>query len=194
RLPATWLGLAGLKPSFGRVPLDKPYLGRCAGPLARRVSDLRSMMSVIGRPDTRDYSELPPYDGDYRTDFQPGQARIAVLADAGCGEAVDPDIAGIVRHSADLFANAGARVEEISPFMDDGLLAAVDRFWRVRSWVDYAALAVEDQRKILPYIAAWCREGADVAGSEVLRCYQEIQRMREVTVAATAPYDFVLSP
>src|SRR5699024_4335579 len=33
RLPGTWLGLAALKPSFGRVPLDKPYLGRCAGPL-----------------------------------------------------------------------------------------------------------------------------------------------------------------
>src|SRR5699024_11270360 len=39
RLPCTWLGLAGLKPSFGRVPLDAPYLGRCAGPLARRMSD-----------------------------------------------------------------------------------------------------------------------------------------------------------
>lgn len=194
RLPATWLGLAGHKPSFGRIPLDKPYLGRCAGPLARRVSDLRWMMTVVGRPDVRDYSELPAYHGDYQAELQPQRLRIAVLADAGCGETVDPEISRVVRHSADAFADAGAQVDEISPFMDDGILADVDRFLRVRSWVDYAALAVDDQRKILPYIAEWCRRGADISGTEVLRCYQAIQRMRELTVAATVPYDFVLSP
>lgn len=194
RLPATWLGLAGHKPSFGRIPLDKPYLGRCAGPLARRVSDVRWMMTVVGRPDVRDYSELPSYNGDYQAEFNPEQARIAVLADAGCGAALDPEIASVVRHSADVFANAGARVEEISPFMDDGILADVDRFLRVRSWVDYAALAVDEQRKILPYVAEWCRRGADMSGAEVLRCYQAIQHMRELTVTATIPYDFVLSP
>src|SRR5699024_6834911 len=85
RLPGTWLGLATLKPSFGRVPLDKPYLGRCAGPLARRVSDLRWAMEAIGRPDVRDYSQLPPYEGSYAADFRVEGARIAVLADAGCG-------------------------------------------------------------------------------------------------------------
>lgn len=194
RLPGTWLGLATLKPSFGRVPLDEPYMGRCAGPLARRVGDLRWVMSVIGRPDVRDYSQLPPYNGDYRAEVQPDRVRIAVLHDAGCGENVDPDIAAVVQHAADRFADAGAQVEQIMPFMDDGMLADVDRFLRVRSWVDYAALTVADQRKILPYIAEWCRRGADVSGAETLRCYQQIQRMRERTIAATLEFDFVLSP
>lgn len=194
RLPATWLGLAGHKPSFGRIPLGKPYMGRCAGPLARRVSDVRWMMRVVGRPDARDYSQLPPCTDDYEATFKPAQARIAVLADAGCGEAVEPDIAAIVQRSADAFANAGAQVEAIEPFMDDDILADVDRFLRVRSWVDYAALPVAEQRRILPYIAEWCRRGADISGAEVLRCYQTIQHMRAATIAATTPYDFVLSP
>lgn len=194
RLPGTWLGLVTLKPSFGRVPLDKPYLGRCAGPLARRVADLRWAMEAIGRPDVRDYSQLPPYEGGYEAEFHVEGAHVAVLADAGCGEAVDADVAAVVRHAVDVLADAGAQVEAITPFMDDGLLADVDRFWRVRSWVDYAALEVADQRKVLPYIAEWCRRGADVSGAEVLRCYQQIQRMRECTIAATAAYDFVISP
>jgi aspartyl-tRNA(Asn)/glutamyl-tRNA(Gln) amidotransferase subunit A len=194
RLPGTWLGLAALKPSFGRIPLDAPYLGRCAGPLARRVADVRLALEVIGRPDVRDYSELPPHTGDCTADFQPAQVRVAVHTEAGCGASVNPEVAAVVRRCADVLAAAGAHVEEIAPFMDDGLLADVDRFLRVRSWVDYAALPIAEQRKILPYIAEWCMAGADISGAEVLRCYNEIQRMRQRTVAATAPFDFVLSP
>lgn len=194
RLPGTWLGLAALKPSFGRIPLDAPYMGRVAGPLARRVADVRWAMTVLGRPDPRDWSELPPYTGDYRAEFVPARARIAVLPDAGCGEAVDPEIAAVVRHAADAFAKAGAKVEEVSPFMTPEILADVDLFLKVRSWVDFAALPVAEQRKVLPYIVEWCNCGADIPGAAVLRCYQTIQRMRQVTVAATLPYDFVLSP
>lgn len=209
RLPGTWLGLATLKPSFGRVPLDAPYLGRCAGPLARRVSDLRAAMQVIGRPDVRDVSELPPYHGDYSRPLSaapgPAQApgsrpaslegvRIAWHTDAGCGASTDPEVAEVVVRTAELLRDAGAELTEIPPFMDPGLLADVDRFWRVRSWGDLRALPVEEQHRILPHVAQWCQAGADVSGAEVLRCYHSIQQMRKVAIAATAAYDFVLSP
>src|SRR4051812_49993398 len=60
RLPGTWLGLSTLKPSAGRVPLDAPYLGRAAGPLARTAADVALLLSVISRPDARDWTSLPP--------------------------------------------------------------------------------------------------------------------------------------
>lgn len=60
RLPGTWLGLTTLKPSAGRVPLDTPYLGRAAGPLARSARDAALLLSVISRPDVRDWTSLPP--------------------------------------------------------------------------------------------------------------------------------------
>lgn len=210
RLPGTWLGLATLKPSFGRVPLDAPYLGRCAGPLARRTADSRAAMQVIGRPDARDVSQLPPYTGDYARHLgqtlgqTPGQAqgqgsgvaglRIGVHTDAGCGEATDPEVAAVVAATAAALSDAGADVVEIPPFMDAELLADVDRFWRVRSWETYSVLTLEDQRRILPHVAQWCMAGADVPGVDLMRYYHSIQRMRSVTIAATLDYDFVLSP
>ncbi len=194
RLPGTWLGLATLKPSFGRVPLPAPYLGRCAGPLARRVSDLVAAMDVIGRPDVRDYSQLPPFDGDYAQRIELSELRVAVHTDAGCGTPVDPQVAAVVDAAAEDFAAAGAQVERIEPFMDPELLADVDRFWRVRSWADLRALPVAERDKILPYVRQWCVGGSDVSAVELLRCYHSIQRMRQVTVQATAAFDLVLSP
>ena len=202
RLPGTWLGLATLKPSFGRVPLDVPYLGRCAGPLARRMADVRVAMQVIGRPDARDVSELPPYTGDYSRALGAGEGaggafaglRVGVHTSAGCGEETDPDVAAVTRATADALSDAGAQVVEIDPFMDEELLRDVDRFWRVRSWETYSALPVEEQRRILPHVAQWAQAGADVPGVDLLRCYHSIQRMRSVTIEATLGVDVVLSP
>ena len=65
RLPGTWLGLATLKPSYGRIPLDTPYLGRAAGPLTRTVADAALFMRVLSQPDPRDWTSLPPQDIDW---------------------------------------------------------------------------------------------------------------------------------
>ncbi|WGW10784.1 amidase [Saxibacter everestensis] len=195
RLPGTWLGLATLKPSFGRVPLDAPYLGRCAGPLARTVGDLALLMSVIAEGDSRDFSQLPPERLDWTlAGAEVTGLRIAVHTDAGCGMDTDPETAAAIDAAAEAFRAGGATVERIDSFMTPGMLVDLDRFWRVRSWVDYQNLSLENQRKILPYVADWCRAGADVPGAELLRCYQTIQSLRQATVAATSEFDLVLSP
>jgi len=49
RLPSCWCGLVGLKPSLGRVPIDPPYVGRVAGPLAREVGDAVGLPGRVER-------------------------------------------------------------------------------------------------------------------------------------------------
>ncbi|MFC9460255.1 amidase [Streptomyces sp. NPDC056983] len=195
RLPGTWLGLATLKPSYGRIPLDAPYQGRCAGPLTRTVADAALLMRVLSQPDPRDWSSLPPQDIDWSAlDVEVRGLRVGVQLDAGCGEPADAETVAAVRRAAEAFEAAGAVVEPVEPFMTQDLLDDLDLFWRVRSWNDFRALSPAARQRVLPYIVQWCQEGADMPGTKVLRCYQQVMRIQEQTVAATLPYDLVLSP
>lgn len=195
RLPAGWCGLVGFKPSFGRVPVDPPYVGRVAGPLTRTVADAALLMSVLSGPDPRDHMCLPaddlPWselDGDLRG------LRVGVHLDAGVGLAVEPDIEAAVRDAAERCAAAGAVVEPLEPFLTREMLDGLDTFWRVRAWNDLSALPEERREKVLPYIAEWARGGANVSGLDTYRGFAQIDAMSVAAVRATEPFDVVLSP
>src|SRR5204862_7428359 len=69
RIPASFCGLVGLKPTFGRVPFYPAAGGNelvahvC--PLARTVRDAALMMNAIARHDRRDAFALPDDGVDY---------------------------------------------------------------------------------------------------------------------------------
>ncbi|MDE9364635.1 amidase [Luteipulveratus sp. YIM 133132] len=195
RLPGTWLGLATLKPSDGRVPLDTPYLGRVAGPLARSVEDIALLMRVIAQPDPRDWASLPATEIDWEeTSFEPRGLRVGLLLDAGCGLPVDPEVRRTVEAAATVFSEAGAEVVPLEPWMSPELLDALDTFWRVRSYADLVALDPQAQARVLPFIVRWVTAARDVSGLRLMECYTAINTIRARTVAATQPYDLVLSP
>lgn len=197
RLPGTWLGLTTLKPSAGRVPLDAPYLGRAAGPMTRSAADAALLMSVISRPDPRDWTSLPPAELDLALDaaaFDIARLRIGLHLDAGCGMPLDPEVRTAVERAAEVFAAAGAQVEEVPPFMTERMLADLDQFWRVRSLVDFEALEQEARERMLPFIQRWVLAVADVDGRSVMRDYASIMNLQRATVTVTEAFDLVLSP
>ncbi|WP_256795382.1 amidase [Terrabacter sp. Ter38] len=197
RLPGTWLGLTTLKPSAGRVPLDAPYLGRVAGPLVRSAADAALLLSVISRPDPRDWTSLPPADLAAVLPHDPldvSRLRIGVLLDAGCGLPVDPVVAHAVEAAAALFAHSGAEVVPVAPFMTPMMLRDLDEFWRMRSLTDFQALTPEARDRVLPFIRRWVLAVRDVDGPSVMRDYASIMSLQQATIAATEPFDLVLSP
>ncbi len=195
RLPGTWLGLVAHKPSFGRVPLGVPYLGRVAGPLTRSAADAAAAMAVISRPDVRDWTALPPADLDWSLEgASVAGLRVGLLLDAGAGMPCDPAVRDVTASAARLFERGGAVVESIEPWLTPQMLTDIDLFWRVRSWNDVLDQPPEARERALPFVLRWAEGGAQATGVEVLRAYQSVMAMRAVTVAATAAYDLVLSP
>jgi len=195
RLPAAWNGIFTLKPSLGRVPVDPPFLGRVVGPMTRTVADSALLMAELSKPDWRDHTSLPPADIDWSAGpLEPKGLKIGLYLDAGSGLPVDAEIKAAVEAAAKLFADAGAAVETLEGFLSPDMLHLQDLFWRVRSWVDFSALSHARQASVLPFIADWCRGGADVSGSMVIKGVNNYMAIRAAATRATQPFDYILSP
>jgi aspartyl-tRNA(Asn)/glutamyl-tRNA(Gln) amidotransferase subunit A len=195
RLPAGWCGVFGLKPSLGRIPIKPPYYGRVAGPMTRTVHDAALMMVHLAKPDARDSMSLPAQHIDWMAlDIDVSKLKIGLLLDAGWGEAVDPQVRATVEAAARAFAAAGAEVEPLRPFVTREMADGIDRFFRMRSWLDISALPDERRSKVLPYIRDWVAAGAHYSGAQVFHAFSQIGALREASVLACQPYDYVLSP
>ncbi len=195
RLPASWCGIFTLKPSLGRIPIFPPYAGRVAGPMTRTVQDTALMMRVLSQPDARDTMSLPWQDiawSDLDRDVR--RLKIGLQMDAGWGLPVEPEVRAAIEASARLLESAGAIVEPIAAFMTRDMIDGMDHFWRMRSWLDISALPEARRAKVLPFILEWARGGAGLSGEAVFKGYSQMAAMREAAVAASAPFDFVITP
>jgi Asp-tRNA(Asn)/Glu-tRNA(Gln) amidotransferase A subunit family amidase len=120
--------------------------------------------------------------------------RLGLQMDAGWGQAVESQVAAAVQAGARAFEAAGAIVEPMAPFCTREMIDGMDRFWRMRSWLDFSALPRERQDQVLPYIRAWAEGGAGLTGAQVFHGYSQMGALREAAVAACQRFDFVLSP
>ena len=119
RIPAGFTGIFGLKQSYGRVaasPLSPFGTLAHIGPMTRTVADAALMLSVIAKPDLRDWYAIP-YDGkNYLDGLEAGVRgwKIAFSPTLG-GHPVDPEVAKLVASAAQVFRELGASVEEVEP-------------------------------------------------------------------------------
>ena len=118
RLPAHFCGIAGLKPTPGRIPASGhfPSLGyplgllTCAGPMARTAEDLRLWFSVMAGYDAEDPFSVPvPL-------REPAAAGVRIgIWDGFYSVPVDPAIRAAVRAAAALLSGLGFAVDEFRP-------------------------------------------------------------------------------
>jgi amidase len=120
-LPAHFCGIAGLKPTSGRIPftgLLPAGFGASArlrhvGPMARYVQDLILTLPILAGVDWRDPATVPmPLDDARNVDRN--SLRVAFYTDNGIMTPT-PETIGTVRTAVHALADAGLAVEEARP-------------------------------------------------------------------------------
>ena len=178
RIPAAWCGVVGLKPGFGRIPMDVlPGLFDSIshhGPLARVVDDARLFLAVAQGPDDADILSTPvPLDLSRPTPTSVEGMRLALSVDLGCW-AVEPAIEAAVRAAADALRPAGAIVEEVELAMTHrDELVWVD-LWGVFMAAYYGHLVEEFEAHMDPDVLGLIEHGNSLSAVHVKRL--EIER------------------
>jgi aspartyl-tRNA(Asn)/glutamyl-tRNA(Gln) amidotransferase subunit A len=122
RIPAAFTGIFGFKPSFGRVPhAPRGPFGLLShiGPMTRCVADAARILTVISRPDGRDWYALPFDGADYELGLNckptPGGIRIAYSSSMGLDVTPETDVQDAIARAADTFRQLGAQVRSDDP-------------------------------------------------------------------------------
>jgi amidase len=121
RQPAHVCGIAGLKPTSGRVPRTGHWPGfeglfesfTQLGPMARRVEDLALLLPVLAGPDGEDPHVVPAALGD-PSEVAVADLRVITFTDNGI-RTPTPETIAAVEAAARALASAGARVEQQVP-------------------------------------------------------------------------------
>jgi aspartyl-tRNA(Asn)/glutamyl-tRNA(Gln) amidotransferase subunit A len=198
RIPASFCGIFGLKPTFGRVAVYPPSaFGDVShvGPMARNVADAALMLDAMKGSDSRDWHSLPDDGIAYRERLREGSLRgkrVALSATLGYAEPA-PVVREAVERAGRVFAELGAIVEPADPFAQSPKpifeTLALAGFWALLRAMKPEAAALMD-----PGLVAQCRRGKAVTQEQYVQAIVQ----RAVLGAALRQffdrYDLLLSP
>jgi aspartyl-tRNA(Asn)/glutamyl-tRNA(Gln) amidotransferase subunit A len=197
RIPCSFTGLFGIKPSFGRVPAWplSPF-GTVAhvGPIARNVTDAALMLNVLSLPDARDWHALPYETRDYRTTLEHGvqDLRIAFSPDLGYAK-VDAEVKKLFLQAVSVFTDLGAKVEEKNPGFENP-----EPIFRAQ-WFPGAAFLLKDmprekRRMIDPGLLEIAVQGEKFTALEILEAQQKRGALGAHMNLFHRDYDLLLTP
>lgn len=147
RVPAHFCGIAGLKPTTGRVPMDGHTpaaigplsLGACIGPMARRVEDLALLLSVLADPTQFEMRAAESERNKLPDAEELAGVRVAWYANDGATP-VDEEISKTVEAAAKALADASLEVRRATlPGASQGS----------RLWIELFSQAAADQMRRL---------------------------------------------
>jgi amidase len=198
RGPAFANGVAGLKPTLGRVPRTGHIVGyggpfdsfQETGPLARRVEDIALLMPILSGPDNWDAAMAPVPLGDPgKVDIR--KLRVAFYLTNGMMDPT-PEIQAVVKQSVGYFKSAGCKVTEDMPPKMKELAEARQKFttadgreYMRRLLKKHGTLQASPGLRI---------DGEPVASGEFTRFCEEMDAIKSEQLAWFEKYDLIVCP
>ncbi len=196
RIPASFCGLYGLKPSFGRVPVypDLPiYQGlNSEGFLTKSVEDTALLLDLTKGKALRDLSSLPEDENYQQALDQPlKNPKIAYSSDLGYAT-TEPEVENIVREAAFSLDQVG-EVEEIDvdiPNLEKELVSKI-----VSETVSFFSDRIEEWMEVgYPAYKPFIEMAEEISLNDYISIEERKQELWKSLRTIFEDYDFLLTP
>jgi aspartyl-tRNA(Asn)/glutamyl-tRNA(Gln) amidotransferase subunit A len=198
RIPASFTGGFGIKPSFGRVPAYplSPF-GTVAhvGPMSRTVRDSAMLLNIISKPDARDWFALPHEPTDYAAGLEKSMRgkRIAFSPRMGWVDKVMPEVEALVAAAAKRFEALGAHVEMVDPPGGDSGKTFRTLWWAGAGFL-LGDLPEEKKAQLDPGLRRMAEEGRAIALKDYLAANAARGAYGSAMRQFMERHDFILTP
>ena len=200
RIPSSFCGVYGIKPTLGRVPhyggmgSSSPNLTSQSGPMARTVRDAAILLQVISGHDSRDAISIREAPPDFVAVLHEriGGLRLAWSSDLGYA-AVDPEVVQVTFRGARAFEEMGCVVEEPRISIDNPLPPFMDIF-TTNSYTSLGHMLEERGEDLTDYVRASLEFGRRVTGADYARALRAVEVLRAQMDDLLESYDLLLTP
>ena len=203
RMPASFCGVYGMKPTFGRVPTSYTGMGGWGAmsqdaPLTSNVRDAALFLSITAGADDRDPRSITGLTPDFLRAVEEASVdglRIA-WSPAMDSQPVDAEVAAITAKAAQAFEELGAFVEEATPAVDTATAFDV---WGTLVFADYAVglgpvIAAGRGDLLPPQFVEWLNEAINMPATRYARAMREREWHRRRFESFFGQYDLLLTP
>ncbi len=198
RIPSSFCGVFGIKPTQGRVPkyagagipLSANHFSQ-AGPMARTVRDAAALLELLSGYDDRDPSSIRDPVPDLMGAAGRGAdgLRIGWSADYGYA-AVDPEVIAVCRAALGGLAEAGSDIGDSDLALD----APFDAFRPLFAATAYASYGSLLSGELTDYARSTIEHGATVTGAEYALALGRMDMVRAAIEGQLDRFDLVASP
>lgn len=197
RMPASFGGCFGIKPTYGLVAAYPPSaagtLGH-VGPMSGSVADSAALLDVIAGPDIRDGDSLPrqPDSLVFAPEAGVRGLRIAYSPTLGI-RAAEPEVAALTDAAVARFAELGATVDAVDPDLPD-LFRAYDILRLSSRAAAVGALGPADRAKLDPVVARVVEMAEAITVADLVWAHQARARLKAGMMAFHRTYDLLVTP
>ena len=200
RIPSSFCGTYGIKPTLGRVPRfgglgrPSPNLVAQTGPMTTNVRDAALLLQVLAGPDDRDTNMIRQHPPNFLEALDAGVIglRIAWSTDFGYA-AIDPEVASMTSIAARVFEELGATVDEPGISMEQPI-TTLGSITSANSFAAYGHFLDEQPDQLTDYARGRLGKGKEVTGLEYAKGLQRLEEVRHQINVLMESYDLLMTP